>query len=265
MRRPLLASLIITATLAALSHAATSWIMNPHTGKLDATTTGAQACVDVFDGAQGIQGPAGPANALTIGTVTTGDPGSSAFANISGTAPNQVLSLTIPRGDQGPPGIGTRADVTNLLDDPSDTMVSLQPASNGVPIALTGYRDYQGNVLIYLDSLGSQYFKAAGVNRIKLTNDGTLTTYRGDGSTLAFRTYSGGQWRGREGVPGSNGQCLAGNTDGSKYWTTCGSGGSGTPGGSDKQVQWNNGGSFAGFGRYSANAQALIVKQLVIQ
>lgn len=30
-------------------------------------------------------------------------------------------------------------------------------------------------------------------------------------------------------------------------------GGSGTPSGSDKQVQYNNGGAFGGFGRYSAN------------
>jgi hypothetical protein len=50
-------------------------------------------------------GPAGPANSLAIGTVTTGAAGSSASAVITGTAPSQTLSLTIPRGDQGIQGI----------------------------------------------------------------------------------------------------------------------------------------------------------------
>lgn len=44
------------------------------------------------------------ASRLTIGTVTTGAPGSSAAANITGPAGSQVLGLTIPRGDKGAPG-----------------------------------------------------------------------------------------------------------------------------------------------------------------
>ena len=46
-------------------------------------------------------GPAGPPNELAIGTVTTGAPGSAAAASISGTAPSQVLNLTIPAGAAG--------------------------------------------------------------------------------------------------------------------------------------------------------------------
>ena len=54
-------------------------------------------------GATGPTGPTGPAGAdavtptLTIGTVTTGDPGTEAAASITGTAPNFVLNLTIPQ------------------------------------------------------------------------------------------------------------------------------------------------------------------------
>ena len=44
-------------------------------------------------------GPPGPANTLTIGQVTTGEPGGAAAASITGTAPAQVLSLTLPRGE----------------------------------------------------------------------------------------------------------------------------------------------------------------------
>jgi hypothetical protein len=47
----------------------------------------------------------GPPNSLGIGTVTTGAAGSPAAASITGTAPNQVLNLTIPEGIAGTPGV----------------------------------------------------------------------------------------------------------------------------------------------------------------
>ena len=58
-----------------------------------------------LDGATGPTGPAGldaPTPTLTIGTVTTGDPGTEASATITGTAPDFVLNLTIPQGPTGP-------------------------------------------------------------------------------------------------------------------------------------------------------------------
>ncbi len=55
-------------------------------------------------GATGATGDTGPANELTIGTVMTGTPGSSASATITGTPPTQVLDLVIPRGDTGATG-----------------------------------------------------------------------------------------------------------------------------------------------------------------
>ena len=56
-------------------------------------------------GIPGIQGLVGPANTLSIGTVTASPPGADAEATITGTAPNQTLSLVTPRGDQGIQGI----------------------------------------------------------------------------------------------------------------------------------------------------------------
>lgn len=41
---------------------------------------------------------------LTIGTVTTGEPGTEAAASITGTSPNFILNLTIPQGPVGPEG-----------------------------------------------------------------------------------------------------------------------------------------------------------------
>jgi hypothetical protein len=48
-------------------------------------------------GPTGATGSAGPANTLTIGTVTQG----TAAATITGTSPNQVLSLVLQKGDAG--------------------------------------------------------------------------------------------------------------------------------------------------------------------
>ena len=50
----------------------------------------------------GPTGPTGATPTLTIGTVTTGDPGTEASATITGTAPDFVLDLTIPQGPTGP-------------------------------------------------------------------------------------------------------------------------------------------------------------------
>lgn len=50
------------------------------------------------------EGVTGPENTLTIGTVTTLEAGATATATITGTAPNQVLHLGIPRGSVGQAG-----------------------------------------------------------------------------------------------------------------------------------------------------------------
>jgi len=55
-------------------------------------------------GQTGPQGPIGEPNTLSIGTITTSAPGGNAAASVTGVAPNQVLSLTIPRGEPGPTG-----------------------------------------------------------------------------------------------------------------------------------------------------------------
>ncbi|WP_406858476.1 hypothetical protein ABEG18_12950 [Alsobacter sp. KACC 23698] len=69
----------------------------------------------------------GPPNTLTIGSVTTGSAGSSASANITGTAPNQTLNLTIPRGDPGPVGGG---DIIGPASS-TDNHVALYSGSTG--------------------------------------------------------------------------------------------------------------------------------------
>ncbi|MEC4616178.1 hypothetical protein [Tsukamurella tyrosinosolvens] len=78
----------------------------------------------------------GPANTLSVGTVTTGAPGSSASLSITGTAPNQTLSATIPRGDVGQPNslaIGT---------------VTTGPAGSSASASITGTAPSQSLSLV---------------------------------------------------------------------------------------------------------------------
>lgn len=55
-------------------------------------------------GNPGDQGPAGEVTNLTIGTVTTGAPGSNAQVTLTGTGLNKSLNFTIPRGNAGTNG-----------------------------------------------------------------------------------------------------------------------------------------------------------------
>ena len=67
-----------------------------------------------YTGATGPQGPQGPAATITVGTTTTGNPGTNASVTNSGTSSAAVLNFTIPRGDKvetgatGPTGSVTR-------------------------------------------------------------------------------------------------------------------------------------------------------------
>ena len=61
------------------------------------------------------KGDPGPANTLTIGTVTTGEPGTQASATITGESPNQVLNLTIPRGNAGESASGAAVGSISLF------------------------------------------------------------------------------------------------------------------------------------------------------
>lgn len=97
-----------------------------------------QALID-----SGAVGPAGPANTLAIGTVTTGAAGSSASATVTGSAPSQTLSLTIPRGNPGvdgapgaPGATGPAGPVTVVANAQTDNY-TLVLADAGKVIELT--------------------------------------------------------------------------------------------------------------------------------
>ena len=57
-------------------------------------------------GDPGEQGPAGRSGTITVGTVTTGEPGTQAKVENVGTETDAVFDFTIPQGPQGEPGGG---------------------------------------------------------------------------------------------------------------------------------------------------------------
>lgn len=65
-------------------------------------------------GPQGIQGVTGATPALSVGNVTTGEPGTAADVSLTGTPENPVLHFTIPRGN---PGEGTVQSVDGVTPD----------------------------------------------------------------------------------------------------------------------------------------------------
>lgn len=138
-------------------------------------------------GDTGNTGATGPANTLTIGTVTTSPPAGSAAATITGTAPNQTLNLTLPRGDQGPAGSvadGNKGDITvgsggTAWDINAGAVGTTELASNAV-----------ATVKIADDAVTNTKLTNMAVNTIK----GRITSGTGDPEDLTaanVRTITG--------------------------------------------------------------------------
>ncbi|MFC4223798.1 hypothetical protein [Lysinibacter cavernae] len=89
---------------------------------------------------KGDKGDKGDANTLRIGAVVTGETGTPASAVISGTAPDQTLSLTLPRGEKGETGAGQKwEEIENLpATFPPLTHTHTVAQVTGLDAALTG-------------------------------------------------------------------------------------------------------------------------------
>lgn len=97
---------------------------------------------DTIDVLRGAKGETGTTPDLTIGTVTTGAPGTSASATITGTDEDPVLNLTIPRGDTGTVNVDSELSttstnpvqnkvITNVTTQLSEDITDLQDALDG--------------------------------------------------------------------------------------------------------------------------------------
>jgi len=89
------------AVAAGYSGTESQWLASLKGEKGDKGDTGETGAASTVPGPKGDTGATGPANTLSIGTV---EPGGSAAATITGTAPNQTLNLVLPEGPQGDTG-----------------------------------------------------------------------------------------------------------------------------------------------------------------
>ena len=133
-------------------------------------------------GAKGDTGATGTAATITIGSVTTGEPGTNASVSNSGTSTNAILNFMIPRGNPGSGG-GSSVDVDAALSDSS-----LNPVQNKVikealdgklgktETAAAALHDGAGNIIVDTYAKKTDISgMVKSVNNIKPDSNGNVT------------------------------------------------------------------------------------------
>jgi len=105
-------------------------------------------------GDKGETGATGPANTLSIGTVTKGD---NASATITGTAPNQTLSLVLPKGDKGDTGATGQ-------DGYSPQITLTQTSATVATLSITSKDATTGQITTQTATFGGTYTDGNGVS-----------------------------------------------------------------------------------------------------
>ena len=106
-------------------------------------------------GATGPQGNPGATPTITVGTVTTLDPGQDATAEITGETPNLVLSLGIPQGQPGQDGVQLNDSAINTTEAWSSKKIvdTLCPSFSvsGNPVTCNPVEDYPLSAVVSLE------------------------------------------------------------------------------------------------------------------
>lgn len=131
-------------------------------------------------GDQGLQGATGTAATITIGSVTTGEPGTNVVVSNSGTSTNAILNFQIPRGTPGADGGVT---VDEALSD-----TSFNPVANRVIKAALDKKANKDGVILRAtgDSAGNNIIQTYAT-KTELTNG--LDTKLGINDTAVKATY----------------------------------------------------------------------------
>ena len=88
--------------------------------------------VSLSTGPAGQTGPAGVTPAISVGTVTTGAPGSSAQVTVTGPSTAPVLNFSLPTGATGPAGGGSGTTISGLTFTKTDTTIVAQWTTSSV-------------------------------------------------------------------------------------------------------------------------------------
>ena len=139
-------------------------------------------------GDKGDTGNTGPTNSLTVDTVTTGAAGSNASVVLGGTAPNQTISFTIPRGEKGEVGntgpIGPAGPEPSLnVTDNAGTSITLADTDNNKIVRCTASSAVTVTVPSTLAAGFSCMIIQAGTGQVTITA-GSGTTLNSFGALL---------------------------------------------------------------------------------
>jgi hypothetical protein len=140
---------------------------------------------------KGVKGDAGTAATITIGSVTTGEPGTNASVTNSGTSTNAILNFTIPRGNPGSGG-GTSVEVDAALSD-----TSLNPVQNKVIYSALEDKMNTADILSGFALLGGvtniRWREGAqfvgSINAVNYSGTARAATHDGDGNVITS-TYA---------------------------------------------------------------------------
>lgn len=214
-----------------------------------ATIETAPVLVFEIDGA--LQGRPGKAATVAVGNTTTLNPGESATVTNTGTSSAAVLDFGIPKGekgDQGDPGADPEwGNITGTLSDQTDLQDALDDkydASNP-----SGFTNNTGTVT----SVSISVPTGLSVSGSPITTSGTFAISLTGGYIIPTVSALAAKLENITGLisAGSNISITGSGTSGSPYViSSSGGGGGGTPGGVDTNLQFNDGGSFGGFGTY---------------
>ena len=136
-----------------------------------------------------MQGPPGAAATVTVGTVTTVEPGTDAIVTNSGTESAAVLNFTIPRGETGA-GVPDGGTVGQLLGKTESGAAWIDPPQSGgggsgaEPETITWDGETSG--LVSADVNGHLYYKVSDyVPKIKDLIGGTVSCSDGGKKVIA--------------------------------------------------------------------------------
>ena len=137
-------------------------------------------------GPTGAVGPQGTAATITVGSVTTGAPGTQASVSNTGTTNAAVLNFTIPAGQNGT-GSGTVTSVA--LSAPADMTVSGGPITSTGTLALTRTSQNAGLFLASpASAAGVPTYRAIAASDIASILNGYLTT---SAASSTYQTQAG--------------------------------------------------------------------------
>ena len=110
-----------------------------------------------------MQGPPGAAATVTVGTVTTGEPGTDALVTNSGTENAAVLNFTIPRGETGTAGAGVPdgGTVGQLLGKTESGTAWIDPPQSGGGVLIVNLTNGPEEGLLVADKTVAEIIAAA--------------------------------------------------------------------------------------------------------